>query len=164
MHYWQAKQERKVINFEKWYTSYRYSQWTFIWQYTQGFMNPTHPTPKSRKVKQMLNISTNIANSSTVPRIESLNSTVLEMTDWLERQVEDAIGGKQEHLGCALCFMCNFNSVSVLCVYPHCKVSIGQYTKMCTSSLIFSPAPLFQMTKIWRKYLITFTSIVYLVL
>ena len=100
-------------------------------------MNPTHPTPKSRKVKQMLNISTNIANSSTVPRIESLNSTVLEMTDWLERQVEDAIGGKQEHLGCALCFMCNFNSVSVLCVYPHCKVSIGQYTKMCTSLFIF---------------------------
>ena len=23
------------------------------------------------------------------------------------------------------------------CVYPHCKVSIGQYTKMCTSPLIF---------------------------
>ena len=86
----------------------------FFQQYTQGFMNPTHPTPKSRKVKQMLNISTNIANSSTVPRIESLNSTVLEMTDWLERQVEDAIGGKQEHLGYALCFMCNFNSVSAV--------------------------------------------------
>ena len=27
---------------------------------------------------------------------------------------------------------------SALCVYPHCKVSIGQYTKMCTSPLIFS--------------------------
>ena len=24
-----------------------------------------------------------------------------------------------------------------LCVYPHCKVSIGQYTKMCTSAFIF---------------------------
>ena len=24
-----------------------------------------------------------------------------------------------------------------LCVYLHCKVSIGQYTKMCTSPLIF---------------------------
>ena len=26
---------------------------------------------------------------------------------------------------------------NALCVYPHCKVSIGQYTKMCTSPLIF---------------------------
>ena len=26
---------------------------------------------------------------------------------------------------------------SSLCVYPHCKVSIGGYTKMCTSPLIF---------------------------
>ena len=26
---------------------------------------------------------------------------------------------------------------SSLCVYPHCKVSIGQYNKMCTSPLIF---------------------------
>ena len=26
---------------------------------------------------------------------------------------------------------------SSLCVYPHCKVSIGRYTKMCTSPLIF---------------------------
>ena len=29
------------------------------------------------------------------------------------------------------------NSNNALCVYPHCKVSIGQYTKMCTSPLIF---------------------------
>ena len=66
----------------------------------------------------MLNVLTNIADSSTVPRIDSLNSTVLEMTDWLERQIEDAIGGKQEHLGYALCFMCNFNSVSALQWWP----------------------------------------------
>ena len=26
---------------------------------------------------------------------------------------------------------------NALCVYPHCKVSIGQYNKMCTSPLIF---------------------------
>ena len=37
---------------------------------------------------------------------------------------------------------------NALCVDPHCKVSIGQYTKMCTSPLIFFPAPLFQMTNI----------------
>ena len=36
---------------------------------------------------------------------------------------------------------------AALCVFPHCKVSIGQYNKMCTSPLIFS-APLFQMTNI----------------
>ena len=29
------------------------------------------------------------------------------------------------------------NVFIALCVYPHCKVSIGQYTKMCTSPLIF---------------------------
>ena len=29
------------------------------------------------------------------------------------------------------------HSTIALCVYPHCKVSIGQYTKMCTSPLIF---------------------------
>ena len=34
-----------------------------------------------------------------------------------------------------------------LCVDPHCKVSIGQYTKMCTSPSFF-PAPLFQMKNI----------------
>ena len=91
-----------------------YSQWIFIWFFLtiHTRLHEPNPNPKSRKVKQMLNILTNIANSSTVPRIESLNSTVLEMTDWLERQVEDAIGGKQEHLGYALFFMCNFNSVS----------------------------------------------------
>ena len=26
---------------------------------------------------------------------------------------------------------------NALCVYPHCKVSIGQYNKMCTWPLIF---------------------------
>ena len=32
----------------------------------------------------------------------------------------------------------NKNVISnALCVYPHCKVSIGQYTKMCTAPLIF---------------------------
>ena len=29
------------------------------------------------------------------------------------------------------------NATIALCVYPHCKVSIGQYTKMCTAPLIF---------------------------
>ena len=27
--------------------------------------------------------------------------------------------------------------IIALCVYPHCKMSIGQYTKMCTSLFIF---------------------------
>ena len=31
-----------------------------------------------------------------------------------------------------------YNLYTALCVDPHCKVSIGQYTKMCTSPLIFS--------------------------
>ena len=30
------------------------------------------------------------------------------------------------------------HSTIALCIDPHCKVSIGQYTKMCTSPLIFS--------------------------
>ena len=33
---------------------------------------------------------------------------------------------------------------TVLCVYLHCKVSIGQYTKMCTSPLIFSSSKYFR--------------------
>ena len=31
-----------------------------------------------------------------------------------------------------------YNLFTALCVDPHCKVSIGQYTKMCTSPHIFS--------------------------
>ena len=34
-------------------------------------------------------------------------------------------------------FNFTFYTHNAPCVYPHCKVSIGQYTKMCTSPLIF---------------------------
>ena len=49
-----------MINFEKWYISYRYSQWIFIWFFLtiHTRLHEPNPNPKSRKVKQMLNILT----------------------------------------------------------------------------------------------------------
>ena len=56
-----------------------YSQWIFIWFFLtiHTRLHQPNPNPKSSKVKQMLNILTNIANSSTVLE---LNCT---WNDWL---------------------------------------------------------------------------------
>ena len=52
MHYWQTKQERKVINVEKWYTSYRYSQWTFIWFFLTIHTRLHEPHAPNSKIKK----------------------------------------------------------------------------------------------------------------
>ena len=45
---------------------------------------------------------------------------------------------------CVCIYHANINFLIALCVDPHCKVSIGQYTKMCTSPLIFSSSKYFR--------------------
>ena len=64
---------------------------------------------------------------------DASNATIGLISYWLGNVVEKMQETMRFGPNFTFLSFCNI----ILCVYPHCKVSIGQYNKMCTSPLIF---------------------------